>query len=68
LAAFVGLATYLVGVGVAYARDDFFLAFPETRLLAMVDQLGATVGLTALGIVTMNAQVLPWWCGVALIA
>jgi hypothetical protein len=68
LAAFVGLAMYLVGAGVAYARDDFFLAFPATIFLVVIGLLLVTGGLIALGILTMNARVLPWWCGVALIA
>ena len=68
LAAFVGLAMYLVGAGVAYARDDFFLGSPATRFLGVLGLLLATVGLIVLGVVTMYARVLPWWCGVALIA
>ena len=68
LAAFVGLAMYLVGAGVAYARDNFFLGFPATAFLGVLGLLLATVGLIVLGVVTMNARVLPWWCGVALIA
>ena len=67
LAAFVGLAMYLVGAGVAYARDDFFLAFPATIFLVVVGLLLVTGGLIALGILTMNARVLPWWCGAALV-
>jgi len=35
LASFVGLEMYLVGAGVAYYRDDFFLAFADTSLLAV---------------------------------
>jgi hypothetical protein len=68
LAAFVGLAMYLVGAGVAYARDDFFLAFPATTFLVVLGLLAATVGLLVLGLVTLKAGVLPWWCGAALIA
>ena len=68
LAAFLGLAMYLVGAGVAYARGDFWLAFRDTTFLVVLGLLVATVGLIALGIVTMNVRVLPWWCGVALIA
>ena len=68
LAAFVGLAMYLVGEGVAYARDDFFLAFRDTTFLVVLGLLLATLGLIALGIVTINGRVLPWWCGAALIA
>jgi hypothetical protein len=66
LAAFVGLAMYLVGYGVAYVRDDFFLAFPDTLVLVVVGLLVATVGIIALGIIITGAEVLPWWCGVSL--
>jgi len=68
LAAFVGLAMYLLGAGIAYARDDFFLAFPETIFLVVLGLALATLGLIALAIVTINGGVLPWWCGVALMA
>ena len=68
LAAFFGLAMYLVGAGLAYARDDFFLAFRDTTFLIVVGLLLATLGLIGLGLVTMNGPVLPWWCGVALMA
>jgi hypothetical protein len=68
LAAFVGFAMYLVGAGVAYARDDFFVAFPATAFLVAVGLLAATAGLLVLGLVTLKAGVLPWWCGAALIA
>jgi hypothetical protein len=67
-AAFVGFAMYLVGAGVAYARDDFFVAFPATALLVVLGLLTATVGLLVLGLVTLKAGVLPWWCGAALMA
>jgi len=68
LASFVGLWMYLVGAGVAYYRDDFFLAFADTLLLAVGGLLLATIGIVALGIFTLEAGVLPWWCGVALAA
>ena len=68
LAAFVGLAMYLLGAGIAYARDDFFLAFRDTTFLVVLGLLLATLGLIALGIVTLKAGVLPWWCGAALMA
>ena len=68
-AAFVGLAMYLLGAGIAYyARDDFFLTFRDTTFLVALGLLLTTLGLIALGIVTINARVLPWWCGVALMA
>jgi hypothetical protein len=68
LAAFVGLAMYLLGAGIAYARDDYWLAFRGTTFLVVLGLLLATGGLIALGIVTITARVVPWWCGVALIA
>ena len=68
LAAFVGLTMYLLGAGIAYARDDFFLAFGDTMFLVVLGLLLATLGLIALAIVTINGRVLPWWCGVALMA
>ena len=36
--------------------------------LFIIGLLVATVGLIAYGVTTKTAQVLPWWCGVALIA
>ena len=68
LAAFVGLALYLGGAWIAYARDDFWLAFLDTTFLVVLGLLLATGGLITLGIVTISARVLPWWCGAALIA
>ena len=68
LATFVGLTMYLVGTGVAYARGDFFLAFPATTFLVVVGVLAVTVGIVGLGIVTLSAGVLPRWCGIAIIA
>jgi len=66
LAAFVGLAMCLVGYGIGYVRDDFFVAFPDTLVLVVVGLLLAVVGLVTLGIIIMGAKVLPWWCGVSL--
>ena len=66
LAAFVGLAMCLVGYGIGYARDDFFLAFPDTLVLVVVGLLVATVGIIALGIIITGTKVLPWWSGVSL--
>lgn len=39
----------------------------ETLLTLSVGLVFATVGLLALGLVTMTERVLPWWCGAALI-
>ena len=66
LAAFAGLAMCLLGYGVGYSRDDFFLAFTDTLLLVVVGLFVATVALIALGIMITGAEVLPWWCGVSL--
>jgi hypothetical protein len=68
-AAFVGVALVLVG------GTDFPSMLPGgsmvigTDILLMgVGMLVATIGITALGISTLNAGVLPWWGGAALIA
>jgi hypothetical protein len=61
--AFVGVALILVAALGEAARIDF-LVF--TLLLSGL-LLGA-LGIIALGIVTITAGVMPWWCGVALIA
>ena len=65
LATFVGLAMYLAGAGVARKWRDFFMSSPATVFLAMEGLSLATVGLLALGVVTVNARTLPWWGGVA---
>lgn len=69
-AAFAGLvmlAVYLIaGYGAEGPESDPFLAFLNFLLLAGL--LLTTVGLVALGIATIRAGVLPWWCGAALIA
>lgn len=56
---FVYVLTVLLGL----------LSFSVTEEFALLGVLLATVGLVALGLVTINmgARVLPWWCGVALI-
>ncbi len=60
---------YLLGAGIAYyARDNFWLAFRDTEFLVVLGLTLATLGLIALGIVTINGRVLPLWCGVALMA
>jgi hypothetical protein len=64
LTAAVGLVMGLVG----------WLVFERTVPLAVaatlvtVGLLLASVGIVGLGIVTIRARVLPWWCGAALIA
>jgi hypothetical protein len=64
LAAFVGLGMIPV--------TWLFLAGPHIPMLltlavGMVCLLAATGGIVVLGIVTIQAEVLPWWCGAALI-
>jgi hypothetical protein len=60
----VGVALILVGAvadvlaGQRYALLAYFL---------IVGSLVATVGLVSLGVVTVLARVLPWWCGISLI-
>ena len=64
LTSFVGVALILVGAtadvlaGQRYALLAYFL---------IVGSLVATVGLVSLGVTTMLARVLPWWCGASLI-
>lgn len=70
--AFIGLA-----IIAASQVMNFMVTVPEINFppvleaLELVVGLGpivATVGILALGIVTIAAGVLPWWCGIALIA
>jgi hypothetical protein len=69
LAAFVGVAlllsSFTAGAFFGYLRFVGDILFP---LLGLVGALAATIGIIALGIATLAAQKLPWWCGVALIA
>jgi hypothetical protein len=60
----VGAAMILVGMGMSI--DVFGSNLP--LLFLIVGALVATFGLVVLGIVTIAAGVLPWWCGAALIA
>ncbi len=71
-AVFVGVALVLVG-GTAVpsmlpggVMD--VMGIGTDILLMGVGMLVATIGITALGIFTLNAGVLPWWGGAALIA
>ncbi len=57
LAAFVGLALMLSRSFVGPVREVFLLGL-----------LVAAVGIVILGMATLEAGVLPWWCGAALIA
>jgi hypothetical protein len=60
----VGAAMVLVGMGMDLDRFSSNLS----ALILIVGALVVTLGLVALGIVTITARVLPWWCGAALIA
>lgn len=74
--AFVGV----VGVSLLFFGFDFgFLRFAKEvylfggmiellAFLGLVGTLVGIIGIVALGILTLIAGVLPWWCGLALIA
>ncbi len=66
IVAFVGLA---LAVG-ALTVGVIALSYPSGLLvlLILMGLLVASVGIVALGVQTIAAGVLPWWCGVALIA
>lgn len=66
LTAFVGLAvaTGALTVGVISTSPDLDVLFNALLMGLLV----ATVGIALLGGLTIGARVLPWWCGVALIA
>ncbi len=65
LAAFVGVGMSVGGNLVG----ELALAMAQVvMLLLVVGILAASVGIVGLGIVTLEARVLPRWCGVALIA
>lgn len=66
LTAFVGLAvaTGALTVGVVSTSPDLDMLFNAL----LMELLVATVGIALLGVQSMGARVLPWWCGVGLIA
>jgi hypothetical protein len=72
LIAFIGAVLILVGgLGELLASspaDRTTEWYYMTGNFLLVGLLVATVGIIALGIFTLEAGVLPWWCGVALIA
>jgi hypothetical protein len=72
LIAFVGVVLILVGelrgVLARLQPDSGAELLAGVPWLFFIGLLVATVGITALGIVTIDAGVLPWWCGAALIA
>ena len=59
-----GAAMVLAGMGMPLDRFSANLS----ALILIAGALVVTLGLMALGIVTIAARVLPWWCGAALIA
>lgn len=65
LMAFVSLAvaTGVLTVGVVSTSPDLDLLFNAL----LIGLLVATVAIALLGVVTIGARVLPWWCGVGLI-
>jgi hypothetical protein len=65
LVAFLGVALILVGVVTETLAGP---AFEPSLVFLIPGSLVATVGLVALGAVTMAARVLPWWCGASIIA
>jgi hypothetical protein len=65
LAAFVGVA---MSVGGNLVGELVPAIAPVAMLLLLVGLLAASAGIAGLGIVTLEARVLPRWCGAALIA
>jgi hypothetical protein len=65
LAAFVGIAMTVGGNLVGELVPSMA---PVAIILLIVGVVAASVGVVGLGIVTLGAQVLPRWCGVAVIA
>lgn len=67
---FASLIMLAVGMILGYGAEgpdvDLFLAF--LNFLFSSGLLLSSVGFIALGISTIRARVLPWWCGAALIA
>jgi hypothetical protein len=71
LASLVGVALILVGdLGdIGGLRYQVLAGLrPVAMTLFLTGLLVATVGILALGVVTIAARRLPWWCGAALIA
>lgn len=65
LAPFVGLA--LVVSSFILHMSNQIIQSPGFIVLVGVGALLMTLGVVALGIITIAARVLPWWCGAALI-
>jgi len=49
-------------------RMHFLLSSPFSALVMVLGAITVPVGLVALGIATIAAGALPWWCGAALVA
>lgn len=65
LAAFVGIAMTVGG----NLMGELVPAMAQVAIILLIVGVGAaSVGVVGLGIVTLGAQVLPRWCGVAVIA
>jgi hypothetical protein len=62
--------TVFIGVVLIFSSNLGFtegLPWPLPERIFMVGALVAASGMVALGIATIAAPVLPWWCGAALI-
>jgi hypothetical protein len=64
LIAFLGLVLLLVG---AVIESLLGPAFEPSLLFLVGGLLLSTIGLIALGAITISTKVLPWWCGTLLI-
>ena len=67
------LASLAVSIGVILILGSNLgftegLPWPIPERIIMVGTFVAALGMVALGIATIGARVLPWWCGAALIA
>jgi hypothetical protein len=67
LVAFVGVALIFVSELPSLVNPGA-VAPVELLWLFLIGLLVATIGIIAYGVVTLNAGVVAWWCGVALIA
>ena len=67
LAAFIGLGLVFIDMVLIYGAAATGWRIPLSGVLFFPGLLSATVGLIALGILTIGAGSLPWWAGAALI-
>jgi hypothetical protein len=74
-----GCTTRAASAALSFGFDFWFLRFAKEVplfggriellvFLGLVGTLVGIIGIVALGIFTLQARVLPWWCGLALIA